>query len=315
MGKPASPNHLQLIREILRPHFVSCGFYPEKSEYVWAGDYKIRLAIQKLMPTPGHFGLCWNVNVEGEEGLLCYTRFDGLGKTPRGDIFTGRDRVEDMARILFAGFRLQIVPQIAAFGYPAGLALQQEEPLDLHPVARDLGMCASGVSWDGTVQEADYELDWFFTNRFYQSPLRPQWQTVEFGQIRVEEQGFELERLPTSNPLDAQGLASLGNYSPIAPLILMDSPRSFAWDQIVDADLLAPNKFRFTAECGTPLQETLVLTTSVAVIVFERWLGARATFIRRGGISEVPEGSKKEGHWWADVSSPHTRRRFVTSFV
>jgi hypothetical protein len=158
-------------------------------------------------------------------------------------------------------------------------------------------MCASGVSWDGTVQEADYELDWF----------------LRIASTKVR-RGHNGKRLSSFNPLDAQGPEGLGVQALITPLILMDSQRSFAWEQIVDADILASNKVRFTAECGTPLQETLVLTTSVASIVFERWLGARASLIKRGGLSE-PEGSKKEGHWWADVSSPHTRRRFVTSFV
>lgn len=95
----------------------------------------------------------------------------------------------------------------------------------------------------------------------------------------------------------------------------MDAKRSFVWNQIVDADILAPDKVRFTAEFGTGLQETLILTTSVAAIVFDRWLGARASLIKSGGLARVPEGARKEGHWWADVSNRHTRRRFVTSFV
>jgi hypothetical protein len=313
MANLTTPSQLPVIRKLLRRHLTDCGFLPEKSSFVWTGEYAIRISIFKVMPTPGRFGLRWEVEVSDAEGSLCSTAFDGGGLSPRGEIYKARDNEIDMARILFAIFRLQVVPQISAFGYRSSLALQHPEPIDLHSAD---GEARSNfeVSLEFEEVELDsYSIQWFFTNRFYQSPEPPHWQGVERGNIRLNPVGFSLEKTEMLSETHLEALSRSGGQVPgYMTSVLATGLRDVTWDQMVDADLLGPNQVRFSVAHGSPLQETFIVTTNVARLIFDRWIAARNEFLKHGEI-HAGNGSKQAGHWWSDVSGRHTRRRFVES--
>jgi hypothetical protein len=311
MANLTTPSRLPVIRKLLRRPLTDCGFLPEKSSFVWTGEYAIRILIFKVMPTPEGFGLRWEVEVSDAEGGLCSAAFDGGGHSPRGEIYKARDNEVDMARILFAIFRLQVVPQISAFGYRSSLALQHPEPIDLHSAD---GESKSNFEISLEFEDAifdSYSIQWFFTNRFYQSPEQPHWQGVEEGSIRVNLDGFSLEKTEMLSQNHFDALSGVGAPVPVARL-MQTGLRSLTWDRMVDADLLGPNQIRFAAAHGSPLQETFIVTTSVARLMFIRWMDARNEFLKHGDI-HAGNGSKVAGHWWSDVSGRHTRRRFVES--